>query len=146
MPRLGRLLSLVVVLSILAAGCSKSSGGGASPSGSGGPSKTITIGSDTANDHGAATVTGKSTLDMEQDNFYFGPTVLTGTAGQSLTIHLTNNGTVNHTFTSDALGIDQQLSPGQSMDIKVTFPTTGFTEFYCRFHRASGMVGELTVS
>ncbi len=145
MPRFGKLFPLVVALSLLAAGCSKSSGG-ASPSGSGGPAKTITIGSDTANDHGAATVTGKSTLDMEQNNFYFGPTVLTGTAGQSLTIHLTNHGSVNHTFTIDSLGIDQELTPGQSMDIKVTFPTTGFTEFYCRFHRTSGMVGELTVS
>jgi plastocyanin len=140
---------------LLAAGCSKSSSSGeeasASASASGSASvsaspSSITIGSDSANNHGEATVTGKSSLEVEQDNFYFGPTVLTGSAGQKLTIELKNEGTVAHTFTIDSLNIDVELQPGQSKDVSVTFPTSGFTEFYCRFHRTSGMVGELTIS
>ena len=140
---------------LLAASCSKSSSSGeeasASASASGSASvsaspSSITIGSDSANNHGEATVTGKTSIEMEQDNFYFGPTVLTGSAGQKFTVELKNEGTVAHTFTIDSLNIDVELQPGESKSISVTFPQSGFTEFYCRFHRTSGMVGELTVS
>ncbi len=149
MGKIGSFFSLALATALLATACSSGGGGpSATPaaSGSGAPVKTITIGSDTSNDHGDVAVSGQSSLAMEQDDFYFDPTVLTGSAGQTLTIHLTNNGTVSHTFTSDVLKIDEVLSPGQKMDITVTFPSTGFTEFYCRFHRSQGMTGELTIS
>jgi plastocyanin len=147
----------VAVACLLVASCSKSSSGGggesasasvsASASGSVSASpSSITIGSDSANNHGEAAVSGKSSLEVEQDDFYFGPTVLTGSAGQKLTIELKNEGTVAHTFTIDSLNVDVELQPGETKDISVTFPKSGFTEFYCRFHRTSGMVGELTVS
>ena len=151
MTKLGRVSAAVLAVLLLATGCSKSSStespGTQAPGGSGSASPTtITIGTDTANDHGVAAVTGQSSLVMGQNDFYFEPTVITGSAGQTLTIHLTNNGSVPHTFTSDTLKIDDTLSPGQTMDVQVTFPDSGFTEFYCRFHRSKGMVGELTVS
>jgi plastocyanin len=150
--RASRIGTIVLAACLLAAGCSGSGGGGgasadasagASPSGS---PTSITIGSDTANDHGQATVTGKSSIEVEQDNFYFGPTVLTGSPGQQITIALKNEGSVAHTFTIDSLNVDVELQPDQTRDVTVTFPQSGFTEFYCRFHRTSGMVGELTVA
>jgi plastocyanin len=149
----GRIGGLVMAAVLLAA-CSNSGGGGeASGSASAGSSgsasaspTTITIGNDTANDHGETSVTGKSSLEVEQDNFYFGPTVITGSAGQQLTVALKNEGTVAHTFTIPSLNVDVELQPDQTKDVQLTFPSSGFTEFYCRFHRTSGMVGELTVA
>ncbi|MBI3649001.1 MAG: cupredoxin domain-containing protein [Actinobacteria bacterium] len=147
-----RAAGAVLAASIVLTSCSSGTGSGGSsgapaPSGEGsGSSTTITIGSDQANNHGEKTVTGESSVEIKQDNFFFGPTVLTGSAGQALTIHLSNDGSAPHTFTIDSLNIDVELQPGDSKDVQVTFPQSGFTEFYCRFHRASGMVGELTVS
>jgi plastocyanin len=149
----GRIVGSVMVAALLVA-CSSSGGGGeasgsasASASGSGSASPTsITIGNDTANDHGEASVTGKSSLEVEQDDFYFGPTVITGSSGQKLTVELKNEGTVAHTFTIPSMNVDVELQPDQTKDVQLTFPSSGFAEFYCRFHRSSGMVGELTVA
>jgi plastocyanin len=150
--RFGAVISFACLLAV---SCSSCGGGGesasasASTSGSGSVSaspSSMTIGSDTANDHGEATVAGMSSIEVEQDNFYFGPTVITGSSGQKLTIELKNEGSVAHTFTIDSLNVDVELQPDESKDVSVTFPQSGFTKFYCRFHRTSGMVGELTVS
>ncbi len=147
-----KLVVMAVAGALMLAACSGSDGGSeasgsAQPSGSGSASPTtMTIGSDTANVHGEADVSGTSSLEVEQDDFYFGPTVITGSAGQAVTLEIKNEGTVAHTFTIDSLGIDVELQPGESKDVQVSFPNSGFTEFYCRFHRSSGMVGELTVS
>ncbi len=153
---LGRAAAAALALGLLAAGCSKSTpsaspsapaASSAAPSAAGSASPTTTtIGSDTANNHGSAEVTSKTSLDMVQGDFYFGPTILSGSAGQTLTIKLTNNGKVTHNFSIDSQHIDKTLSPGQSASVTVTFPTSGFTEFYCKFHRSLGMVGELTVA
>lgn len=147
--KLGRIAVAVVGLMLVATACSKSSNDSlpsGSSGGSGGDSSTtMTIGSDTANDHGQADATGKTSIEVEQDDFYFNPTVIAGSPGQTIGIELKNEGSTPHTFTIDALGIDETLQPDESKTVQVTFPDSGFTEFYCRIHRGSGMVGELTV-
>jgi plastocyanin len=120
-------------------------GGGSSSSGG----STIPIGDDNANDHGKKDVSGVSSVNVEQQNapdFYFSPTVLTGSAGQQLTIHLENKGTFPHTFTIDDQNIDVELQPGDEQDVQVTFASSGAVEFYCRFHHSMGMAGELLVA
>jgi plastocyanin len=90
-----------------------------------------------------------TSTNVEQKNdsgFYFEPTVLQGTASQQLTIHLENKGTLPHTFTIDDQNIDVELQPGNEQDVQVTFASTGPVEFYCKFHRSSGMAGELLVA
>jgi plastocyanin len=157
--RVGLVALAVIVLMISAAACSKdtpSSTGSTGtttttvpteePSDSGGGGGTIAIGDDQANDHGSADVTGTDETKLEQDNFYFNPTVLTGSAGQSLKIELDNEGSVPHTFTIDDQNVDVQVEPGEDASVDVTFPDSGFVEFYCRFHRGSGMAGELKVA
>jgi plastocyanin len=108
----------------------------------------MTIGSDTANNHGSEDVSGKSETSMELDDFYFGPTVLTGKPGQTLKIELENEskaGTL-HNFSISDQNIDQDVSADQKVDVTVTFPQSGFVEFFCKYHKTSGMVGELTAS
>jgi len=144
-----------MALVMLGAACSSSSsssaasGGSSSGSASSSGGDKITIGSDQANDHGTQDATGKTTFEIEADNdegFYFNPTVLTGSANQSITLEIKNEGSVPHTFTIDSLNVSETLAPGTSKEVDVTFPGSGTVEFYCQFHRSQGMAGELQVS
>jgi plastocyanin len=38
------------------------------------------------------------------------------------------------------------LTPGTQQTVTVTFPNSGSTEFFCRFHESMGMTGELQVA
>jgi uncharacterized cupredoxin-like copper-binding protein len=139
---------------VLLASCSSSSstsspaaGGPSSASASGGG--TITIGSDQANDHGTEDVTGMTSFELEADNddgFYFKPTIITGSANQSLKLEIKNEGTAEHNFTIESLGVNVNIQPGQSQEVTVKFPGSGTVEFFCSFHRSLGMAGELQVA
>ena len=93
---------------------------------------------------GTKDVSGKSaaTIDVEADDYYFGPTFVKVKPGEKVTITLKNEGSTEHTFTSDALNIDQQLSAGKSKKFAVTVPSSGTAfQFHCDFHEAMGMQG-----
>jgi len=121
--------SLVVAVLFLATACSSSSSTTTSATGA------------TPTD-----VSGQSSTTMSAENFFFSPSDLSGSAGQKLTISLTNNGSVPHNFSITDENVDVTLQPGQSQDIKVTFPQSGSVQFFCSFHQTSGMVGTLQVA
>src|SRR6266498_4051770 len=75
--KLGTALGLMLALGLVAGACSKSS-----TTTSGGEGGKITLGSDQANNKGTKDVTGRDEIEVELDDFYFEPTVYTGTAGQ----------------------------------------------------------------
>jgi len=151
-----------MALVLVAAGCggdnkpSSSSGttasGSASGSGSGSASGTAAAGSapvslpGTVNDHGTKAVTDGGELEMELDDFYFGPTFVTGPANAKVKIELSNEGQKNHTFTIDSAKIDQVVDPGQKATVEVTLPASGSLAFYCKFHVSGGMQGAFAVS
>jgi plastocyanin len=58
-----------------------------------------------------------------------------------VTVHLANEGNATHTFTSDSLGVDEELSGGDSSSVTITLPEEGAVEFHCRFHEGQGMKG-----
>lgn len=92
--------------------------------------------------HGQKTLTGATpTVEVEQDDFYFGPTFLKADPGATVTVQLKNEGKNQHTFTIDSLGIDQVLNPDGKATVRVKIPATGQAVFYCRFHKANGMQG-----
>jgi plastocyanin len=91
-------------------------------------------------------VVGKKTFTIDQEDFFFSPNVLTGSAGQQLTLTIDNQGAATHTFTIASEHIDVTLAPGTQQTVKVTFPKSGSTEFLCRFHESMGMTGELQVA
>jgi plastocyanin len=157
--RPGRIVALLLLVGLIGAGCSskKTTTQPTTPavttpavttptetSESSETTGTITIGSDTANDKGMQTVSGDE-IKVEVNSFYFEPTVLQGTAGAQVTIELDNASTTLHNFTLEDQGIDQDIQAGEDQTVTVTFPSTGFLEFFCKYHRASGMVGELIV-
>jgi plastocyanin len=104
--------------------------------------------SGTVNVHGNRDVSTSSDaeLEMELDNFYYGPTFVKAKAGQTITLELENEGSAPHTLTSDALGVDEELKPGQSASVEITVPSSGKAFlFFCRFHEAAGMKGAVYV-
>ena len=137
------LCGLALALTVLAAACGggESGGGGGNESAEG--AGTIQIGADTANDHGVKTVPGSAELEVELDDFYFEPTVIQGQRGQKVKLELKNEGSTEHNFSIDDQNIDQDLEDGEDGTVTVAIPQSGTVEFYCKYHRSSGMAGEL---
>jgi plastocyanin len=95
------------------------------------------------NNHGTKDVKDGDSLEMEADDFYFGPTFIKGPAGAKVTLELHNEGKAKHTFTIDDQKIDQQLDPDAKADVSVTLPASGVLVYYCQFHQNQGMQGAL---
>jgi plastocyanin len=134
-----RLVALVSVLALAAVAC------GGKKAATGGGGNTVSIAGQDANDHGAKDVSGMSSLELELDDFYFNPTVLEGTAGQTLTLEAKSEGKQTHTFTIAGANVDQEFAPDSSHSIEVTFPDSGILVFECTFHAGRGMRGALSV-
>lgn len=84
----------------------------------------------------------KATVEVELEDMYFNPTFIKAKPGEKITFKVKNTGKLPHTFTSDTLSVDKQLSPGASTKFTVKVPKTGTVfQFHCQFHQASGMVG-----
>ena len=103
------------------------------------------LGDQSVNDHGTEDVSGESEVEFEADDFYFGPTFLRGEPGQTLTLQIENEGDTRHNITIDEANLDEDIDAGQTASVEVTFPEEGVILFYCKYHRAQGMVGELLV-
>jgi plastocyanin len=95
------------------------------------------------NNHGTKDVKDGDSIEVEADDFYFGPTFIKGPAGAKLTVELHNEGKAKHTFTIDDQKIDQQLDPDAKANVSVTLPASGVLVYYCQFHQNQGMQGAL---
>jgi plastocyanin len=137
------LFAVVLVLALAATACGKDNG----TEGSGG---TITIAGQKANDKGTKDVSGASSAELELNNeenvYYFEPTILKGTAGQKMTLELSNEGSALHNFSVTDQNVDQDVPSGQKAEVTVTFPQSGTLVFFCKYHQTLGMVGALEVA
>lgn len=106
----------------------------------------MTIGSDTANDHGTEDASGKTSVTVDLTSFFFDPTVISGSPGQKITLNLENGDTALHNFSLTDQHINQDVNPGAKATVTVTIPASGFVEFFCKYHHDRGMAGELTAS
>jgi plastocyanin len=97
------------------------------------------------NEEGTGDASGEDEFALELDDFYFGPTYVKVTSGQTLTIELENEGDAPHTFTIDAIGVDEQVEPGQAATVEVELPDAEAVAFYCKFHKERGMQGAFYV-
>src|SRR5262249_53363240 len=82
-----------------------------------------------------------ASIDIEADDYYFGPTFVKVQPGEKVRVELENEGNATHTFTSDSLNIDQQVPPGKKAKFTITVPDGGAFEFHCTFHQSMGMQG-----
>ena len=128
---------LAVVL--VTGGCGGDGKGGAEGAGTAPP---VSL-AGAVNNHGAKTASS-ATVELELDDFYFGPTFIKATPGQQIKIELHNEGAAPHTFTM--AGVDEELQPGAKKTITITAPQSGLANFTCRFHVGQGMQGAIYVS
>jgi plastocyanin len=91
------------------------------------------------NNKGVGTVSNGK-VEIEQDNFYFKKTFIKGTAG-TVTVKLENEGNTEHSFTIDDQNIDEVVQPGKKKTVTLTLTDGQPVNFYCKFHRSSGMQG-----
>ena len=139
-------VAAVAALIVVATACSSNtSSSSAATSGTTSTSSSATDTSSASADT-PANVVSKSTFALSANNFFFSPSALAGSAGQKLTLTVTNAGTVTHTFTIDSEHVDVTLQPGDSQQVDVTFPQSGSVDFYCKFHVSGGMKGTLQVA
>jgi plastocyanin len=96
-------------------------------------------------DKGTKTASGTS-FKLEADDFYFKPTFIDAKPGTKLKVTIANEGKNTHTFTIDSANVDKQMSPGTSATVEVTVPSSGNLNFYCRFHRGTGMQGAIVAA
>jgi plastocyanin len=140
-PRLAALVIATLAAMLVLGACGSDDGDSdSSGSGDGGGDAPVEL-SGEVNDEGTEDATGSTTLEMEADDFYFGPTFVKATPGSTLTITVENEGDASHTFTVDDQSIDTEVEPGSSADVDVTVPDSGNVAFYCRFHISQGMQG-----
>jgi plastocyanin len=84
-----------------------------------------------------------ASFDMATRNYVFVPSVLHGTPGQRLTIHLTNSSGTAHNFTLKDQKVNTDIASGVSKTVTITFPASGQLVFTCEYHAARGMAGAL---
>ena len=94
------------------------------------------------NDHGTGDVTS-GTLAVELDDSYFAPTYIKGTPGANITLDLTNEGALPHTFTVDSPKVDVTVPAGGTGKAAFKLPASGALAFYCKFHQQGGMQGAI---
>jgi len=88
-------------------------------------------------------VTGLAELHLVADEYYFEPAFLRGTPGQKLKLEIENESSTLHSFTIPEQKLDMDIRPEGKVVVEVTFPPSGLVRFFCRFHSALGMEGEL---
>ena len=84
-------------------------------------------------------------IEVELNDDYFNPKVITIPNGTSTTLILKNKGKKEHTFTVEKLGIDVEVQPGKETSISVKPKQPGTYELICRYHFQEGMVGNVIV-
>src|SRR5262245_36212149 len=94
--------------------------------------------SGSVNDKGTKDAIGDGatpTLELELDDNYFNPTFTQFAPGAVVTVELKNEGSREHTFTLADGDVDQSLQPDETAEVKVTVPSTGSANFFCRIHK-----------
>ena len=125
-------------------GASDGGGGGAYGGGSGGYASSRATPTDaTSNDNGATTQ-GSGGKTLTQVNYQFTPSNLKVHQGDTITVSDTNP-TTPHTFTVEGTEIDVANDAQSSQEVTIDLDPGSYT-FFCRFHRAQGMEGTLTVT
>ncbi|MEA3075916.1 MAG: hypothetical protein QOF60_824 [Actinomycetota bacterium] len=93
-----------------------------------------------------AATAGATTVELEQDNFYFKPSSVNVKGGTTVKVTLKNEGSTAHTFTIASPAVDVTVDPGKTATAEVAVPASGTVPFFCRFHEGSGMKGTLVVT
>ena len=146
-----KLLLFVAVAGLAFAGCSNGEGGDdltvqTPPASAAAATATSPAASTTASPASACTdeTSAAAGAPLGQKDFEFTPKCIVITTAQGLSIK--NNGTVEHNFSVEGFaGLDVDLQPGDTNNTEATGLKAGNYNFFCKYHKASGMTGQLQV-
>ena len=94
-------------------------------------------------DDAESTGAGSDALEVVAKDFSFEPETIEAEPGQTLSVHLVNDGNAEHSFTVEELDADAEADGGEEADVEVEIPEEGGTfEFICRYH-PSQMTGTI---
>ena len=122
-----------------AAGCGRAAGSATAPE-----VEQLRIGALTYNSYGFREVANRSTQDVDAGDYFFKGTFFRGAPGQKLTLRIQNTGTTAHNLSLPPQQVDRDIptSAGR-VAVDVTFPESGALRFFCKYHEAQGMNGQL---
>jgi plastocyanin len=108
------------------------------------PSSTPTTPSTTqASESPSAAASGVTTTTLTARDNVFDPSTFTFPAGKRIT--LKNVGNNLHNFSVDGQNISHDIKPGET-EVEDVELAPGTYTFFCKYHRALGMQGTITVS
>ncbi|HET7577950.1 MAG TPA: cupredoxin domain-containing protein [Bacillales bacterium] len=84
-------------------------------------------------------------IEIELNEDYFHPKIITLLHNQPTTLVLKNKGKEEHTFTVKRLSIDVEVKPGKTKSITVQPKKPGTYRLFCSYHKKEGMVGKVIV-
>jgi plastocyanin len=125
--------ALVGALMLTAAGCGGDEGGNA-----GGDASATTAAATTAGG-------GEDELKLTAQGIKWDTTTLQLTSGASYRVEVTNEDSVEHNFTFEEAGANQDVAGGENATVTLTAPAAGSYEFFCQYH-PQGMRGTVTVT
>jgi len=133
---------LVGVLALTAAGCGGDDNGGGANAGATSAAPGTTGATETT---AAAGGGGENELKLTAKGIKFDTTSFDLTSGSSYTMEVTNQDSVEHSFTFPKGGADQDVEGGEDAKVTFTAPAAGSYEFHCKYH-PSAMKGIITVT
>ena len=140
-------LSMVLLMTACGSDSGTSDGGGGGAYGADGvgyASSRSTPTDATSSGDGSTGSEGSGGQTLTQVNYQFMPAKLTVAQGDTITVSDTNP-TTPHTFTVEGTDIDVANDAQSSQEVTIDLEP-GTYAFFCRFHRAQGMEGTLTVA
>ena len=137
------LLGAVVVVVAVLTGC----GGGNGNSGGGAEETTTSAGASGGTSGGGSST---KTITISESEFKLSPSNVTLKAPGTYTFKAVNDGSVKHALEIEGSGIEEEtedIDPGNSATVKVTFKGAGSYEMYCPVdgHKDQGMEGKITI-
>jgi len=124
--------ALVGVLMLAAGGCGGDEGGSAS-------------GNASATTAAAGGGGGGEELKLTAKDIKWDTTTLQLTSGTSYRVEVTNDDSVEHNFTFEQAGANQDVEGGENATVTFTAPAAGSYEFFCKYH-PQAMRGTVTVT
>jgi len=121
--------ALVAMLILAAGGCGGDEGGGAGWN----ASATTAAGG------------GGEELKLTAKDIKWDTTTLQLTSGTSYRVEVTNDDSVEHNFTFEQAGANQDVEGGENATVTFTAPAAGSYEFFCKYH-PQAMRGTVTVT
>jgi len=122
--------ALVAMLILAAGGCGGDEGGSA-----GGNASATT----------AAAGGGGEELKLTAKDIKWDTTTLQLTSGTSYRVEVTNDDSVEHNFTFEQAGANQDVEGGENITVTFTAPAAGSYGFHCKYH-PQVMKGTVTVT